>query len=182
MAREDSVDPAEVSIVRAIQCGVAEKPQQTFVWIAKNDKNQTFHRVTNLQAHRIVARLIAELQDIFDTQQWGSSELQQRQPSIVTLMVVPTVHAIFHLFALWVMGIGVQYVDETFEEELLDILVPSNTELVIYAGLNVRLHGWLEARKSLQLSPKSYARSLAKWAASEEEKKGERGVTKKVKV
>ncbi|TKY89020.1 hypothetical protein EX895_002261 [Sporisorium graminicola] len=172
MTPDTSREYSELQLLTSLRRLALAAPDAPVVYLQEPQargpgESSDFVRVTYGQANRIVDHLALTWQQRL-SEQYGIDWNHEGVPVTITLLTLPTQHTFFHLFALWAIGVTVQYVNHDLGLDTLDALIHgARSDLIIHAGLDDKVKAWLETISSahhmplLELSAQETALHLA---------------------
>lgn len=175
MSLDASREYSELELLTSLRRLALAAPDAPFVYLQEPQtrspgESSDFVKVTYGQANRIVDHLALRWQQRL-SEQHGVDWDNEQIPVTITLLSLPTQHTFFHLFALWAIGVTVQYVNHELGRDTLEALIHgARSDLVVHAGLDNKVKAWLESISSthhiplLELSAQETALHLARLA------------------
>lgn len=146
---------SERELLTSLQRLASQAPNAPFVYLqndapatgssSQNDQPIPFVAVSYEEAHRIVCSLALVWQKRL-AEDYSIDWTNSQQPVTVTLLTLPTQHSFFHLFALWAIGVTVQYVDHCLGQGTVSRLIHgARSDLVLHSGLDASTASWLDS-------------------------------------
>jgi hypothetical protein len=165
----DPLTEGELSLLLAVPRAAQTTPDATLFRLPLGpDPAMGWIDVTCAEVYSIVSRLAAiwntRLSELLH-KRTGGTVSSVGPGTIVSILVQPSVHSIFHHLAFWALGCTVQYVSIFLGDEVVDAnLTQSGSKIALYSGVDDTWVGERRARfdgDMVQLPDDEYAPRLA---------------------